>query len=137
MRVGDRVKAPTATHRSCWRRERSLPAPTPSYARTLLGPYLRIQVQSDIVIGNWLSLLPLFPLGTEMTSVEQALVEPLGRLGEVGYGDLARMDVDDRRVPPGRRVGEDLLQVRLVDVVRAGARDEAAPPAPAAEVPAG
>jgi acyl-CoA hydrolase len=35
--------------------------------------------------------LPAFPLGTEMTEVEQALTGPLTRLRSAGYADLARM----------------------------------------------
>ena len=36
-------------------------------------------------------LLPLFPLGTEMTDVEQALIPTLGALKQAGSTDLARM----------------------------------------------
>jgi acyl-CoA hydrolase len=36
-------------------------------------------------------LLPAFPLGTEMTEVEQSLAGPLTLLRQAGYGDLVRM----------------------------------------------
>ena len=36
-------------------------------------------------------LLPVFPLGSEMTDIEQGLVSPLSLLRSAGYGDLVRL----------------------------------------------
>jgi acyl-CoA hydrolase len=48
------------------------------------------EIEATLAAARHNGLLPLFPLGTEMTEVEQALVGPLTFLKSAGYGELVR-----------------------------------------------
>ena len=85
--------SPTApfSPRSSGRRKGPASSKAPSRCRRAAAGNRAERIAAALAPARSDGTLPAFPLGTEMTEVEQALTGPLTRLRSAGYADLVRM----------------------------------------------